>query len=374
MPRRLKIRLASSSYFRTLGVTAMVGRTFDAEVEPAEGTTPVAVISHEFWQRRLGGRADAVGATIALRTGLFSVIGVMPPSFFGETVGERPDAWVPLSMLATVLPGRLWLRDQPGSVEKVMWLHAFARLGPGIALDRAQANANLVFQQGLSGYYGSVADETTRKRFLDQRLRLKAAATGASSVRGDFSEPLMVLLGAAGLVLLIACANLGNLLLARTTARHREMAVRLALGASRLRLVRQLVTESLCLAAMGGVVGLATALVLREALLRLVSDSSIALPAAIDLRTLAFAFGLALISGLLLGLLPAVRITKTEAVSGLREQGRGIAGSVAWLRLAKLSSSDSLRCRCRCWSARACWCRRWSIFSGSIWGIPKTAS
>ena len=194
----IEIRLASSSYFRTLGVTAMVGRTFDAEAEPAEGTTPVAVISHEFWQRRFGGRADAVGATIALRTGLFSVIGVMPPSFFGETVGERPDAWVPLSMQATVLPGRPWLRDQPGSVEKVMWLHGFARLRPGVALDRAQANANVVFQQGLSGYYGSVADETTRKRFLDQRLRLKAAATGASSVRGDFSEPLMVLLGAAG--------------------------------------------------------------------------------------------------------------------------------------------------------------------------------
>ncbi len=145
----------------------------------------------------------------------------------------------------------------------------------------------------------------------------------------------MVLLGAAGLVLLIACANLGNLLLARTTARHREMTVRLALGASRLRLVRQLVTESLCLAVLGGLAGIVAGALLRAGLLRLVSDSAIALPAALNVRMLAFVFGLTLVSGLLLGLLPALRITKTEAVEGLRDQGRGIAGSAAWLRLGK---------------------------------------
>ena len=137
-----------------------------------------------------------------------------------------------------------------------MWLHVFGRLRPGVSLERAQADANVIFQQGLAAYYGSWPTRRCVGDFLDQRLRLKPAATGASALRGSFAEPLFVLLGAAGLVLLIACSNLGNLLLARTTARHREMAVRLALGASRGRLVRQLLTESLCLAIGGGLVGL----------------------------------------------------------------------------------------------------------------------
>ena len=335
-PEEIAIRLVSASYFATLGVPALVGQTFDAGLEPPAGTVPQAVISYEYWQRRFGGRADVLGRTIALSGGPLSVIGVAPASFFGETVGERPDAWVPLAMQSTVLPGRDWLRDQPGSVEKVMWLHIFGRLRPAVSLDRAQADANVILQQGLAAYYGSMADAATRTRFLDQRLRLKNAATGASSLRSSFAEPLFVLLGAAGLVLLIACANLGNLLLTRTTARNREMAVRLALGATRGRLIRQLMTESLCLATLGGLVGLFLAFLLREGLLRLVADTAITLPAAVDVRTLAFVFALTLAAGLILGLLPALRITRTQATTGLREQGRGIAGSAAWVRVGKL--------------------------------------
>jgi predicted permease len=336
------LRLVSTSYFATLGVPAILGRTFDATHEPAPGAAPQAVISHEYWQRRFGGRPDVLGRTIALRRGVLSIIGVAPPSFLGETIGERPDAWIPLAMQATVLPGRDWLHDHPGNVEKVMWLHAFGRLRPGVSRARAQADANVIFKQGLDTYYGSIADTATRKAFLDQRLVLTPAATGASSLRTSFAEPLYVLLGAAGLVLLIACSNLGNLLLARTTARQREMSVRLALGASRGRLIRQLLTESLCLAVGGGLAGLALAQLLRAGLLRMASSTAIALPTAIDARTLAFAFLLTLAAGVMLGLLPALRVTRADATAGLREEGRGIAGSAAWLRVGKLVVAGQL--------------------------------
>ena len=222
-----------------------------------------------------------LGRTIALRGGVLSIIGVTPPSFFGETVGERPDAWVPLAMQATVLPGRDWLHDQPGSVEKVMWLHVFGRLRPGVSRERAQADANVIFQQGLAALLRVAGRRGDAQAFLDQRLALKPAATGASSLRGNFAEPLFVLLGAAGLVLLIACSNLGQPAAGAhdgaRTARWR-CAWRSARAAARL--VRQLLTESLCLAMAGGLAGLALALVLRAGLLDLVSDTAIALPAA----------------------------------------------------------------------------------------------
>jgi hypothetical protein len=150
------------------------------------------------------------------RGGVVSVIGVMPASFFGETVGERPDAWVPLAMQAVVLPGRDWLRDKPGSVEKIMWLHAFGRLAPGVSLERAQAQSNVVFQQGLAAYYGSMADAEKRKRFLDQRPVPGRAATTPRRCAA-ISPGAARSAGASALVLLIACSNLGNLLLARTT-------------------------------------------------------------------------------------------------------------------------------------------------------------
>jgi predicted permease len=324
--------MVSAEYFDTLGVPAMIGRTLGV----ADGPDPMfAVISHDFWQRRLGGRPDAIGVSLVLRKAAFTVIGIMPPSFFGETVGERPDVWLPLAMQPAILPGRDWLHDDTVGLQKAMWLHVFGRLKPGVSAEQAQAAANVVFQQGLSAYYAASPTEQVRRNFLNQHLLLRPASTGASGIRREFGQPLTMMFAAAGLVLLIACANLGNLMLARATARTREIAVRLALGARRGDLVRQWLTESMMIALAGGVVGLAAAWVLRRGLLMLVSDT-IRLPETPDTGALALAFGLTIVTGLLLGLLPALRTMNVDSTAGLKEQGRGLTASAAWLRAGKL--------------------------------------
>ena len=331
-PEEIRARMVSAEYFSTLGVSALLGRAFRADDDPA---APYAVISYDYWRRRFGRRGDILGTTMAIRRGVFSIIGVAPASFFGETVGQRPDVWLPLSLQPAVLPGRDWLHETPGDLGKVMWLHVFGRLKESVTIEQAQAAANVTFQQGLAAHYGSSLSPADQKAFLNQRLKLSPAATGASQIRGQFAEPLTILLAAAGLVLLIACANLGNLLLARATARTREVSVRLALGASRERIIRQLVTESMVLALLGGIAGLAAAWMLRVGLIHLVSDS-IHLPATPDARVLGFTFALTLVAGLILGVLPALRTMGINAAAGLKEQGRGLTASGAWLRAGKL--------------------------------------
>jgi predicted permease len=318
------VQMVSSEYFSTLGVPALLGRTLSADDDPS---APHAVISYDYWQRRFGRRSDVLGTAVTIRQGVFSIIGVAPPSFFGETVGQRPDVWVPLTLQPVVLPGREWLRENPGG-DKVMWLHVFGRLKPGVRIETVQAVANVAFQQSLAVFYGSA------ERAGKQWLKVRSAASGASQIRGQIAEPLTMLLAASGLVLLIACANLGNLLLARTTARTREISVRLALGASRGRLIRQLFTESMVIAFLGGLAGLAAAWMLRAGLLALVPQG-IHVPVTADVRVLGFTFVLAAATGLILGLLPVLRTINLNATSGLKEQGRGLTASAAWLRAGR---------------------------------------
>ncbi len=327
-------RLVSGAYFEVLGIRPLLGRLL-TRGDDALGAAPYVVISHDYWVRRFGGNLDALGKTVTIRKAPLTIIGVTPAGFFGETVGERPDFWAPLSMQASLLPGRDWLHDV--GPDKVMWLHILGRLKSGVSLGQAEAKANTVFRNGLEAHYGATLSAEARQEFLNQRLVVRPAAGGASRVRERYSNPLYALLGVVGCVLLIACANVANLLLARGAARSREIALRLSLGASRGRLVRQLLTESMVLAMAGGAAGLAVAHVTYTLLVRLVANAeeNFDMSFALDWRVMAFSFALTLAAGVLFGLLPALRVTKVEAGAALKAQGRAATATTRQMRWSR---------------------------------------
>lgn len=332
-PEEATGRLVSTDYFEVLGVVPVVGNTFKEAGSPNE---PSAVISHDYWQRRFGGRRDIVGQTLGIRKGVFTIIGVAPRGFHGETSAQRPNFWIPLTQQPLVLPGRDWLHD-PG-IEKVMWLHVFGRLRPGVSMEQAEAQTNALFQAGLEEHYRTIKSETVRKAQLDQRLVLRPAANGASAIRGRLANPLYVLLSAVGVLLLMTCANLANLLLARGSAREREVAVRLSLGANRGRLVRQLLTESVVLAVMGGLLGLLVAYGMREALVRWLTDAvpSFSLAFQLEPRVLAFGLAATAAAAVLFGLLPAWVTTGAGPGAVLKGQGRNSTSTGSQLRWGRL--------------------------------------
>ena len=318
-------RMVSGTYFQVLGASPASGRVFTADADRVE--TPEAVISHNFWQRRFGGREDVIGRTVTIRNATVSIVGIMPPAFIGETSGQLPDLWVPLAMQPRILPGNDYLHDTPP--DKPMWLHVFGRLKPGVSLAEAEARANAVMQANLMAFYGAAATGEHRAEYLDQRLQISEASRGASSKRSELSGSLTALLVGVGVLLLIACANLANLLLARGTARRAEMSLRLSLGAGRGRLMRQLVTESLVLAVCGGLAAAAVAAALHRALVVMLAeaDPAFTLSFTFDASMAVFLVGCTFTAALLFGLLPAWQATATDAASALKEQGRGGIGS-----------------------------------------------
>lgn len=335
-------RLVSGGYFHVLGIGPVLGRVFTAVADGPDSPSPYAVISHNYWQRRFGGRPDVLGTTFTLRNAVLTIIGVAPPGFIGETIGQQPDLWIPLRMQPSVLPGDDWLHETPP--EKMMWLHVFGRLKPGVTPARVEAEANAIFKTGLETFYGAGASPQRRRELLDQRLKIRPGARGASHTRNDFSTSLTALLAAVGLLLVIACANLANLLLARGAVRKPEMAVRLSLGASRGRLIRQLITESLVLAAMGGLASLAVAYFLHGTLVRMIveSDENFRMSFALDPLVLVFTLAVTLVAAMLFGLLPAWQVTKTGAGAALKEQSRSATSGVTGMRWGRVLVSLQL--------------------------------
>jgi predicted permease len=326
-------RLVSGGFFQVLGVRPAIGRVFTPADDRIE--TDHAVLSHSYWQRRFGGRPDVLGKTLIVRKAALTVIGVAARGFIGETNGQQPDFWLPLRMQPTLLPGRDRLRDTPP--EKSMWLHVFGRLKPGVTYAQADAQANAVFLAGLESFYGALASER-RREFLDQRLVIRSAARGASPTRSEFSTSLTALLAAVGVLLLIACANLANLLLARGAARKPEIGLRLSLGASRGRVMRQLITESLVLAWMGAVAAFAVAYVLHPILVRMIaeSDEDFSMTFALDPGVLAFVVATTGVAALLFGAFPALQATRTDPGASLKEQSRGTIATRGQTRSGRL--------------------------------------
>ncbi|HEV7785289.1 MAG TPA: ABC transporter permease, partial [Thermoanaerobaculia bacterium] len=315
-------RLVSGNYFSLLGVNAVRGRTFTAQEDRGSGAAPLVVISHAYWRRRFAGDDAVIGRRITLNGYPFTIIGVAPPEFFGDIVGVATELWIPLSMQAQVNPGRAY-KDR----WDVDWLLLMGRLKPGVSLARARAEINVLFPRILAERAGSSFSRDLLPSSDRMRVEVTPGAAGFSLLRREFSQPLFTLMAIVALVLVVACANVANLLLERATARQKEIAVRLALGAGPARLIRQLLTESVLLSGLGGALGLLFSLWAGTALLRLVGAStSTALDLHPDPLVLAFTAGVSILTGVLFGMAPAFRATRVELAPTLKESARSVAG------------------------------------------------
>jgi predicted permease len=332
-PETARVQLVSGNYFSALGVSAVVGRTFTPEVDRARGGSPVAVISYPHWKERFNLDPAVLGKTLRIHQTMFEVIGVAPPGFFGATVGEAPDVWVPLMMQDAVYPGRDLLAPVQALGNNYAWLQVMARLKPGVTLQQSKAAINVAFKAFLVDTLGSRGTEKDRHGYLNQQINAQPGSRGSSSVHETFANPLKVLMGIVAFVLLIACANVANLLLARGAARQKEFAVRLAVGAGRSRLVRQLLLESLLLAILGAAMGAVLAHWVDALLLGKVAGTSsgpesIQLNLGTDARTLGFTAVVALFTTMLFGVIPAMRASSLDASPVLKSaSGAGTGGT-----------------------------------------------
>ncbi|MEO6209493.1 MAG: ABC transporter permease [Gemmatimonadaceae bacterium] len=319
-PEHPRGRFVSANYFSVLRVPAALGRTFSPEEDKVPGGAPVVVISSAYWLTRFAGDRSAVGRSILLNGVPVTIIGVAPRTFFGDVVGQRTELWIPIMEQPTLMPNSPPLTDR-----SISWLLMMGRRPPGVTLAQVRAELTAVENRSLIDHALPSERVAVENHVRETPLQVQSGARGFSHYRQLLATPLFILMAAVAVVLLIVCANLANLMLARASARGREMSVRMALGANRTRLVQQLLTESVIIACAGGALGVLLAVWGSSALIALTGGAE--LDIKIDGRVLAFTGVMSLATAGLFGLVPALRATRVELATALRAQGRGVSSA-----------------------------------------------
>lgn len=336
---RVSVELVSGSYFSTLGAVPAAGRLLTPEDDVTPSGHPYVVLNYSFWKSRFAGDPQIVGSTVLLNNYKMTIVGVAQQGFDGVELGFSPKVFVPIMMEPQIMVGN------PNDMLKERrnrWVNAFGRLKPGVSMEQAKASLQPFMHSMLESEVQlpafAHASQYDRDEFLKCTIDVLPGSQGRSYVRPQLSTPLWVLMATTGMVLLIACANLANLMLVRGTGRAKEIAVRLAMGATRSRIVAQLLTESLTLSLFGGIAGLAVAFWADRALMKiyLPSDSSgMNISSSPDLRVLAFNLTVAVATGVLFGLIPAIRTTKPNISGTLKDQAGAVVGGGGHHRLRK---------------------------------------
>ena len=326
-------RLVTGNFFSVLGVFACAGRTFTAAEDQNPGQDPVAVLSYDYWQGRFGGSRAAIGSVMRVNGVPLTIIGVTPPGFRGDVIGQPLDFWLPMMMAPAIQPGMNHLNDRAWS-----WLAMMGRLKPGVTLEKARQQIIAVEANAIRDNL-SIRDLSQFEDALKTNpIHVVSGARGFSERRAEYGKALWVLMAAVGLVILVVCANVSCLMLSRIAARRRELTVRIALGAGRGRLIQHILVEAALLGIVSGALGLLAAMWGSRALVTAVSGGStvagpIAIDTALDVRVLAFTAMIAFASVLLFGLWPALHATRFDLATSLRTQGRSLMGEARVGRL-----------------------------------------